>query len=607
VPLRRLTALALAAAALLVAALAGAGSASASSNQESIFQDDRLLLDSGPIVQRRTLDLLQVLGVDAIRTTVTWRWLSPTPDSRAAPEGFDAANPASYRSGTWDAYDRLVRRAQARGLGVLMSPAGPVPDWASGCGRNVNFACRPDPEKYGQFVRALATRYSGSYVPEGGGEPLPRVSRWSMWNEPNLGSWLYPQTRRSGRKRIPVGAAWYRRLVYSGTSALRGTGHGSDQILLGETAPIGGAPKNTSPTDFLRQLLCLSGRGKPLRGAAAKRQQCTRARRVRVSGIAHHPYARGAGAPLSRRQRRGSITSGTLKRLLPIIRAARRSRVVKRSLPVYLTEFGVSTKPPDRRFGVALSRQAEFLNRADYIAFRLPWVKSVAQFQLHDDAGLAERGSFQTGLMFDDGRAKPSLHAYRLPLVVTRSGRRLTVFGQARPMRSGRTRIAIQNDPPGRRSWRTVARKSTSRRGYLVTRLRARRGAWRLQWTEPGGAVSYSRVSGGRSSFPAVPAFTPAEPQHVLTVQFQREDSLLFGPAGGRVTSTPGGIDCDGFAGCSASYVEGTDVTLTAVPAPGTTFDGWTGGGCFGFDPCTVPSMMEARTVTAKFRRTGLN
>lgn len=47
------------------------------------------------------------------------------------------------------------------------------------------------------------------------------------------------------------------------------------------------------------------------------------------------------------------------------------------------------------------------------------------------------------------------------------------------------------------------------------------------------------------------------------------------GPGSGSVTSQPAGIDCGGT--CSADYVEGTVVTLTAKPDRGSIFDGWSG------------------------------
>src|SRR5262245_61015078 len=60
----------------------------------------------------------------------------------------------------------------------------------------------------------------------------------------------------------------------------------------------------------------------------------------------------------------------------------------------------------------------------------------------------------------------------------------------------------------------------------------------------------------------------------------------LAGTGSGTVTSSPSGIACPPT--CSASFGRGTVVTLTAAPAAGSTFTGWTGGGCSGTGPCQV-------------------
>ena len=66
----------------------------------------------------------------------------------------------------------------------------------------------------------------------------------------------------------------------------------------------------------------------------------------------------------------------------------------------------------------------------------------------------------------------------------------------------------------------------------------------------------------------------------------------------GTVTSSPGGISCG--TACSASFASGTSVTLTATPATGSTFAGWSGACSGAAATCTV-SMTAARTVTATF------
>ena len=69
------------------------------------------------------------------------------------------------------------------------------------------------------------------------------------------------------------------------------------------------------------------------------------------------------------------------------------------------------------------------------------------------------------------------------------------------------------------------------------------------------------------------------------------------GTGDGSVTGSPG-ITCG--TSCSASYPSGTAVILTATPAADSTFNGWSGGGCSGTDPCTV-TLTAATTVTATF------
>ncbi len=70
------------------------------------------------------------------------------------------------------------------------------------------------------------------------------------------------------------------------------------------------------------------------------------------------------------------------------------------------------------------------------------------------------------------------------------------------------------------------------------------------------------------------------------------------GTGSGTVNSSPSGIDCG--ADCSESIAGGTEVTLTATPATGSTFTGWNGAGCSGTSTCTV-TMSEARAVNAEF------
>jgi hypothetical protein len=70
------------------------------------------------------------------------------------------------------------------------------------------------------------------------------------------------------------------------------------------------------------------------------------------------------------------------------------------------------------------------------------------------------------------------------------------------------------------------------------------------------------------------------------------------GAGTGTVTSSPAGINCGST--CVHAFSSGTNVTLTATPATGSTFAGWSGGGCSGTGSCRVTVKADT-TVTAIF------
>jgi uncharacterized repeat protein (TIGR02543 family) len=76
--------------------------------------------------------------------------------------------------------------------------------------------------------------------------------------------------------------------------------------------------------------------------------------------------------------------------------------------------------------------------------------------------------------------------------------------------------------------------------------------------------------------------------------------TVSINPAGdGTVTSQPAGIACPGS--CADTYSAGTSVTLTATPASGFTFSGWSGDCASQATAVCTLAMTQARTVTALF------
>ena len=87
-----------------------------------------------------------------------------------------------------------------------------------------------------------------------------------------------------------------------------------------------------------------------------------------------------------------------------------------------------------------------------------------------------------------------------------------------------------------------------------------------------------------------------------VTATFTRDSYLVTvtraGAGSGSVNSNPVGINCG--TDCTETWDSGTAVTLTAVPVAGSSFAGWSGGGCMGVAPCTL-TVSAATTVTATF------
>ncbi len=193
---------------VVVLSSGSSGSQGGPRNVESIFQDDNLLVYSPTPAVEGTLRVLRGLGVDRVRVTVLWLAVAPKPTSKTRPANFEAANPASYPAGAWAAYDRVDQLAAANGIKVDFDISAPGPLWAMKPGAPLAKLAThwyPSASEFRQFATAVGRRYSGQ-THTSNGAAIPRVSFWTMWNEPNQPGWLAPQWRSAGGTRVQASA-----------------------------------------------------------------------------------------------------------------------------------------------------------------------------------------------------------------------------------------------------------------------------------------------------------------------------------------------------------------------------------------------------------------
>ncbi len=117
-----------------------------------------------------------------------------------------------------------------------------------------------------------------------------------------------------------------------------------------------------------------------------------------------------------------------------------------------------------------------------------------------------------------------------------------------------------------------------------------------LTFTQTTTLKAMAAASGMTNSGVANATYTVQQQSFTLTVS---KTDL----GGGTVTSSPAGINCGST--CSATYVSGTTVTLTATPDLLSGFGGWSGCDSVSGNTCTV-DMISARSVTADFRLLGI-
>ncbi|MEA2223313.1 MAG: hypothetical protein QOH83_1689, partial [Solirubrobacteraceae bacterium] len=195
--------------ALLLGALLAPAAAQANPTQMSIMMDDDLLVYRDDSTAAQTLTKMKSLGVDTVRVTVLWKTVAEYAKFSKADiaklkgkkyrraretalrqnKRFKPADPRTYPVRNWDRYDNLVRAAAERGIRVYFNVTGPGPAWAHEKkpkgSKALQSTYKPRPREFKQFVTAVGKRFDGTFRDENGSRALlPRVTMWSLWNEP---------------------------------------------------------------------------------------------------------------------------------------------------------------------------------------------------------------------------------------------------------------------------------------------------------------------------------------------------------------------------------------------------------------------------------------
>jgi LemA protein len=347
---------------LLIALLAALAvlPATASAELQLGLQDDAYLSSADP----RAWQLTRELRPDVIRYNVDWSSVAHVRPSQPA----SPADPA-YQ---WAATDGIVQGAARQGARILLTIVQ-APTWANGKGPPRAAPLRAS--DFGTFCRAVATRYSGSFVPAGATAPLPAVTSFTVWNEPNRGQFLEPQGKH-GLEAPRVMA----RLMRACAGSIEAVSPDA-QVALGPLASRGGQG-GIAPIAFLARYRAAGG--------------------PRPAVVALNPYL-GSLLPEYRgdeKEDHGAITVRNLDRLENSLQAAYGDTV-----PIWLTEFAWRTAPQPGIGVITPERQAELAEQSvDVVRAHYPYAQMLVWFLLRD---VSPTSYWRSGLVDSDNHKKP--------------------------------------------------------------------------------------------------------------------------------------------------------------------------------------------------------
>ena len=455
-------------------------------------------------------------------------------------------------------------------------------------------------EQYCTFARNVLVRY-------------PTINDIVIWNEPNLSYFWQPQFNADGTSAAP---ADYGALLARCYDVLHDYRPWMNVIGIA-TSPRGGDNPNQvgaspthSPTNFIRKL------GQAYRASG-------RSRRI-FDTVGHNPYGNTNSERPWKYHTSTMISEGDWPKLMDELRGAFggtaqavpgecfagpcvaiwymesgfQTSIDTAKLAEYVGTENVAVVPDDAGGEPALPTptadspapdQATQLRYAIRLAYCQPYVDAIFNFLIYDER---DRARWQSGLFWADRTPKDSYPAFASVVAEANADAVSCAPPTAPP------RLAAQPSFAARRidvRWGAsssdigVSRYRIERDGAFVTNTSV------LGWADTNvvGGASYTYTIRGLDA-----AGNAGAPSTVRAVAPALVGVAKAGAGSGIVTSEPiYGINC---GSACASYVgAGSTVTLTAAPAAGSVFAGWSGG-CSGTGTCVVLADTD-KTVTATF------
>ncbi len=315
-------------------------------------------------------DNVNALKMGVIRTQINWANIASK-----KPKAPEDPNDKAYN---WTSLDKLVKDAsawQATSRGTVIYDLWGTPKWARRYSGHVAFVPVPNTTYLRQFVRAVAKRYNGTFVPAGsptGALPLPRITHWEIWNEPNNALGLAKPGGKTGNG-VPAGATAYVTILRTAYNAIHAEDKGRTRAQV-----IGGAVGGRTGIDHVKFYSALKRAHAPM------------------DAISVHPYSLLPNVgPTDGAPGKGYLYPfyrlGNFQRFTSFVKSWRGSK-----FPIWVTELAWQVKSKSNPGGVSTTQQSAYFQQSVTRLRKFPQVQGMVWYMLRDETSAA---GWQSGLL----------------------------------------------------------------------------------------------------------------------------------------------------------------------------------------------------------------